>query len=62
VRFLSGLDRALSSTSGDSVLIELPGSPAAIAGIIAVDESIMVLRWPISADNSMLGIPLADGQ
>jgi hypothetical protein len=62
VDFLSGLDRALSSARGDSVLTDLPGSPAAIAGIIAADDSIMVLRWPISADNSMLRIRLADGQ
>jgi len=54
VDFLSGLDRALSSTSDDSVLIELPGSPAAIAGIMAADEIIMVLRWPNSPGDSIM--------
>jgi hypothetical protein len=54
VDFLSGLDGALSSASGDSVPIDLPGSPAAIAGIMAADENIMVLRWPNSLDKSIM--------
>jgi len=40
--------------SGDSVLIELPGSPAAIAGIIAIDEPIMALRWRNSPAGSIM--------
>jgi len=54
VDFLSGLDGALSSGSGGSALIELPGSPAAIAGIITADEIIMVLRWPNRSHNSIM--------
>src|SRR5439155_11462907 len=51
---LSGLDGALSSARGDSVLTDLPSSPAAIAGIIATDEIIMVLHWPWSPKDSIM--------
>jgi hypothetical protein len=44
VSSVSGLDSAVSSARGVSALIELPGSPAAIAGISAVDEIIGALQ------------------
>jgi hypothetical protein len=56
VHSLSRGDEGLSSTRGDSVLTDLPGSPATIAGIIAADEIIMVLRWPSPDDSIMLAI------
>jgi hypothetical protein len=54
VDFLSRLDRALSSARADFALIDLPGSPAAIADIIVVDAIIRVLRWPNSLESSIM--------